>query len=118
MSRLSLARKVGASDSLLLRIEDGAETRGSLLAALIRALNADADDVVDLLNDPNATEEDGVRRADQRIQMLSKRQEVLSPGQGTQIQGELQSLIARMTEYELGKWVILGERLVEEREKQ
>lgn len=118
MSRLSLSRKVKASDSLLLRIEDGAETRGSLLAAIIRALNADADDVVDLLLDDTAIAQDGINRANRRLEWL--RQEALvatSKGNGL-IQADIQSLTERMTEYELGKWVILGEKLIEDRTRQ
>lgn len=111
MSRLALSKKVETSDSQIIRIESGQETRGSLLAKIIKVLKANADDVIDLLTSPDYTAEHGTARAEAWIK---KRQQV----HGTMVvHPDVESLLQRLTEYELGRWVEVGERIIKERSK-
>ena len=112
LSRLGLSKLVNTSDSQIIRIEQGQETRGSLLAKIIKVLNANPEDVVNLLVSSDYTAEDGVYRAELWIE----KRKPASNGQLV-IHPDVQSLVARMTEYELGRWVALGERMLEERAK-
>lgn len=64
LPREKVAALAGTNGSQLVRIESGEqETRGSLLAALIRAVKGNADQVMDLILDESATAEDGQRLA-------------------------------------------------------
>jgi transcriptional regulator with XRE-family HTH domain len=112
ISRLALSKKVNTSDSQIIRIEQGQETRGSLLAKIIKEVNANPDDVVELLVSDDYTVEDGVSRAKLWIEKRKPKQK----GQIV-IHPDVQSLVSIMTEYELGRWVAAGERMIEERSK-
>lgn len=86
ISRQALAASVGTSVSQLFRIEEeGQETRGSLLIAIVAALRGKLDDVMTLMLDKNATAEDGARAAhkalsepDEPAQRIILRQRLLS----------------------------------------
>lgn len=111
LSRLALARQIGTGDAQLLRIENGEqETRGSLIAALTHALDASPQDVLELYLLPNDTLEDGRKRAEQ---LIASR---LRPGR-SEVHPDVLHLVEQMTEYELGRWVALGERMVEARRR-
>jgi transcriptional regulator with XRE-family HTH domain len=107
ITRHALAKRVNTSDSQVIRIEQGEqETRFSLLALIIRAVDANADDIIDLLLLPDNTSSDGILRADQWIQQRKpKKNGTLEP------HPDVLSLLSRLTDYELGRWVALGERL-------
>lgn len=112
LSRLGLSKKVDTSDSQIIRIEQGQETRGSLLARIIRVLEANPGDVIELLASSDYTVDDGVRLANIWIEKRKP-----NPENQLAIHPDVQNLISRMTEYELGRWVALGERMVEERSR-
>ena len=111
MSRFALARMVNTSDSNMMRIEQGEqEPRGALLGMIVRKLNANADDLFDLLLSPDTEEQEGTARAEEWI-----KSRVASQNTAQGIHPDIRGLISKMSDYDLGKWVALGERLVEER---
>jgi transcriptional regulator with XRE-family HTH domain len=112
ISRLALSKKVDTSDSQIIRIEQGQETRGSLLAKIIKEIDANPDDVIELLISDEYIVEDGINRA----KLWVEKRKPKSNGQVV-IHPDVQTLVSRMTEYELGRWVALGERMIEERNK-
>jgi len=112
LSRLSLSKKVATSDSQIIRIEEGQETRASLLARIIRVLQASPEDVIDLLTSPDYSGADGIKRAELWIE---KRKPNTN---GTiDVHPDVVNIVSRLTDYELGRWVSLGERIIEERSK-
>lgn len=113
ISRHALAKMVKTSDSQIIRIEQGEqETRFSLLALIIRAVNAKADDVIDLLLSLDNTVIDGRQRAEHWIE-----QRRLKADRNVLPHPDVLNLLERLTDYELGRWVALGERLIEERDR-
>lgn len=113
ITRHALAKKVSTSDSQIIRIEQGdQETRFSLLASIIRTLDANANDVIDLLLAIDNTPADGIRRAELWLKEKSPPQTHIP-----NVHPDVLSLLDRLTEYELGRWVSLGERIIEERNK-
>ena len=113
LSRFALARMVNTSDSNMMRIEQGdQEPRGALLGLIVRKLNANADDLFDLFLNSDIDEQEGIERAeswiDKRTTSKSKSQEMYP---------DIQGLISKMSDYDLGKWVSVGERMLEERTK-
>lgn len=110
ISQAEVSRRIHASSSQIHRIEEGpGETRASLVAAMAVAVEADPEDIIRLLADTNATEQVGIELARSRIKTRSGRP-VLSPV----IHPEIVDLASRMSEFQLGKWVALGERLLGE----
>jgi transcriptional regulator with XRE-family HTH domain len=64
LSREELADAIGTNDVQVMRIEKGEiDTRGSLLLRFIHKVNGDFEEVVRLMDDPTASEEEGRRRA-------------------------------------------------------
>lgn len=113
LSRAELAEKLGTSPSQIFRIEEGkGETRGSLLAAFIRMVSGSAEDVVTLILDSRAGEEEGVRTANI---WLEQHQE--APIYRSSIHPDVVDLAGRLSDYELGRWVAVGQRIIEERNK-
>ena len=97
----------------MMRIEQGdQEPRGALLGLIVRKLNANADDLFDLFLNSDIDEQEGIERAeswiDKRTTSKSKSQEMYP---------DIQGLISKMSDYDLGKWVSVGERMLEERTK-
>jgi transcriptional regulator with XRE-family HTH domain len=77
LTRETVAERVGTSISQLVRIESGEqETRGTLLFAVLSAVQGDPRDIADLLLLEGATANDGVRFAQAALQ---------SPDTSTQI---------------------------------
>lgn len=112
LSRLAFAKLLGTSDSNMMRIEQGdQEARSILLAQIIRTLSANADDMMDLLLSEQADEKEGIERAEEWIRKRG-RQDASS-----QLHPDVLRLVAEMSEYELGRWVSSGERLIEERKR-
>jgi transcriptional regulator with XRE-family HTH domain len=112
ISRLALSKQVGTSDSQIIRIEQGQETRGSLLAMMVKALNASPDDIIDLLASMDYTQEDGLQRAELWIERRKPRTPIQQD-----IHPDVLSVISRLTEFELGRLAAFGERIIEERTK-
>jgi len=110
LSRLGLSKMVDTSDSQIIRIERGEETRASLLARIIKVLDANPADVNELLVSDSANSEDGIRMADLRIAVHKN-----NSGERIPMHQEVFLLASQMSDYDLGKWVSLGGRLVEER---
>jgi transcriptional regulator with XRE-family HTH domain len=112
LSRLALSKQVNTSDSQIIRIEQGQETRGSLLAMLVKTLNASPDDIIELLVSEKYAESDGISFAELWIEKRKPR-DISSQ----EVHPDILNLISRLTDYELGRWVSLGERIIEERKK-
>ena len=71
MSRIKVAANVGTSENQIIRIESGeVDTRTSLFFAIASEVKANAIDLMHLILDPNATEDDGIQAAQQRLQAL------------------------------------------------
>jgi transcriptional regulator with XRE-family HTH domain len=112
ISRHALAKKVKTSDSQIIRIELGQETRFSLLVMIIRTVDANIDDVIELTLSTDNTTEDGMQRAELWIESR-----INNPKEHTSLHPDVVNLSSRLTDYELGRWVLLGERIIEERNK-
>ena len=112
ISRHAMSKKAATSDSQIIRIEQGQETRFSLLAVIIRVLEANADDVIDLILSYDSTVKDGVDRAELWIEKRKSNKKGV-----TTIHPDVLGLITQMGDYELGRWVLMGERMLEERGK-
>lgn len=112
ISRHALAKKVETSDSQIIRIEQGQETRFSLLVMIIKTVDANIDDVIELTLSTDNTTEDGIQRAELWIQSRTNK-----PKAQTSLHPDVVNLLSRLTDYELGRWVLLGERIIEERNK-
>ena len=109
ISQAEVARRIKASPSQIHRIEEGpGETRATLVAAMTVAVEADPEDVIRLLAADN-TAERGIELARVRIRNRSN-----SPVPAPVIHPEVVDLVSRMTEFQLGKWVALGEQIVKE----
>lgn len=79
LSREELAAEIGTNDVQIMRIEKGEiDTRGSLLLRFIHKVNGDFEEVVRLMDDPTATEEEGRRRA---LAWLNRKMEEKKMGQ-------------------------------------
>jgi transcriptional regulator with XRE-family HTH domain len=112
LSRLALAKLVNTSDSNLMRIEQGIqEAGGMLLALIIRNLNANPVDVINLLLMEDANEEYGTKIADEWIEIRDNKQ------QRTGIHPDILKLSSQLSDYDLGRWVSTGERFLEESKK-
>jgi len=110
ISQAELARRTHTSSSQINRLEDAkGEVRASLMASIVRALNASAEDVITLLVDSSATAESGQKLA---MNWLEKRK--AEPQTRHHVHPEILALASRMTEFQLGKWVAMGERLIDE----
>jgi transcriptional regulator with XRE-family HTH domain len=112
ISRHALAKKVDTSDSQIIRIEQGQETRFSLLVMIVRTIGANIDDVIDLTLSPDNTVEDGLQCAELWIERRRSKTSEYPP-----LHPDVADLLLRLTDYELGRWVLLGERIIEERNK-
>lgn len=111
LSQAEVARRAGASSSQIYRIEEGqGETRATLVAAVAQVLNARPEDVISLLADNTATIEAGQKLA---AALVSTRNGAATPK--TPLHPEVVAIAAQMTEFQLGKWVAMGERLLDER---
>jgi transcriptional regulator with XRE-family HTH domain len=111
ISRHALSKRVETSDSQIIRIEqEGLDTRVSLFFKIIHEVDANPDDVMELLLSPTSTVEDGRQMADLWI---TKRKQL--SGEETSIHPDILDLVSQLTEYELGKWVMLGQRIIEDR---
>jgi transcriptional regulator with XRE-family HTH domain len=109
LSRLAFSKQINTSDSNLMRIEQGnQEAGGTLLATIIRKLDANPVDVIDLLLLEDATEQDGISKAENWIEARNGKQ------QGRSLHPDIVKLASQMSDYELGRWVSIGERLIEE----
>ncbi|MEI6181346.1 MAG: helix-turn-helix transcriptional regulator [Chloroflexales bacterium] len=111
ITRHAMAKRAVTSDSQIIRIEQGQETRFSLLATIIRIVEANADDVIDLILS-ESTIKDGIERAELWIDKRKSKKNGI-----TAIHPDVSRLIARMGDYELGRWVLMGERMLEEQTK-
>lgn len=82
-----------------------------LLALIVRTVDANPEDIIDLLLMEDAKDEIGIERAEEWIKKrdAGNRSKDLHP--------DIVSLVARMSDYELGRWVSIGERLLEERNR-
>lgn len=112
LSRLAFAKLVDTSDSNMMRIEQGRqEAGGILLAQIIRKLDANPNDVIDLLLLEGAGAEEGNARAEEwiRIRDGKSKTNTLHP--------DVLKIASQMTDYDLGRWVSFGERLLEESKK-
>lgn len=108
ISQAEVSRRIKASPSQVHRIEEGpGETRATLVAAMAVAVDADPEDVIRILADERITEEKGIELARVRIRSRSNG-DVIAPV----IHPEVIDLAAQMTEFQLGKWVALGERII------
>lgn len=113
LSRFALARKVGTSDSNMMRIEQGdQEPKGALLGLIVRELNANVDELFDFFINEETEEQEGIRKAEEWIQNRSN-----TTSTTPDIHSDVHRLLNRMSEYELGRWVSMGERLIDERSK-
>ena len=112
ITRHAMAKRVGTSDSQIIRIEQGQETRYSLLSMIIKVVDASSDDVVELALSSDNTTEEGIRRAELWIEKRGKEKE----GKAV-VHPDVIRLISQMTDYDLGRWVSAGQRLLEERMK-
>jgi transcriptional regulator with XRE-family HTH domain len=112
LSRLALSKQVGTSDSQIIRIEQGQETRGSLIALIVKTLNASPDDIIDLLVSTDYTQEDGLKRAELWIEKRKPR--ILAH---SNIHPDILNVISQLTDFELGRLSAFGERMIEERSK-
>lgn len=113
ISQAEVARRINVSSSQVHRIEEGpGETRASLVATVAIAVEADPEDVIKLLADSAATEQIGIEMAQSRIK--NRGGALTSP---QIIHPEIVNIASMMTEFQLGKWVSVGERLLEERGK-
>ncbi len=113
ISQAEVARRINVSSSQVHRIEEGpGETRASLVATVALAVEADPEDVIKLLADSNATEQIGIEMAQSRI----KNRSGILPSPPI-IHPEITNIALKMTEFQLGKWVSVGERMIEDRVK-
>lgn len=110
LSRLALSKQVSTSDTQIMRIEQGQETRGSLLAMIIKTLNASPGDVIDLLSSEDYSSDDGTQRAELWIE--KRKPQSLAQ---KDIHPDILSVISRLTDFELGRLAAFGERMIEER---
>ena len=111
-SRLGLSKKVCTSDSQIIRIEQGQETRGSLLAKIVKVLDANPNDIIEMLVSDTFSDDDGRIRAELWIEKRKTK-----PYGQIEIHPDVLGLITQMGDYELGRWVLMGERMLEERGK-
>lgn len=112
ISQAEVARRISISSSQVHRVEEGpGETRATLVAAVAVAVQADAEDVLKLLSDKNANEDTGRALAKSRIS--SRKGEAIET-KASEVHPEIVNLASKMTEFQLGKWVALGERLLGE----
>lgn len=113
ISRHGLAKRAKTSDSQIIRIEQGEqETRFSLIALIIRELDANPSDVIELMLSENATIEEAILRANSWIEIKKPKSE-----DRKEVHPDVISVVSRLTDYELGRWVAFGERLIEDRNK-
>jgi transcriptional regulator with XRE-family HTH domain len=74
ISRAKLANLVSTTENTIWRVETGQqEPGGRLLISLVTALQANWQDVVDLVDQKNATQEDGRARADLWLALRASR---------------------------------------------
>lgn len=79
---------------------------------IIKVLHANPEDVIELLVSEGYSEDDGKIRAEEWIEKRKPKEQ-----SHKDIHPDILSVITRMSEYELGRWVSLGERIIEERSK-
>ena len=109
LSQAALGRLVGVGSAQIFRIEDGnSEPRATILAAVATVLGADSATVIDLLADTDATPDDGRILAEQLI--ISHPDDLTA----RKIRPEIALLASKMTDFQLGKWVAAGERILNE----
>jgi transcriptional regulator with XRE-family HTH domain len=112
ISQAEVARRINVSSSQVHRIEEGpGETRATLVAAVSVAVQAAPEDIIRLLADANATDETGRELAKYRI---SSRLGIQSTPIPTPVHPEITNLASKMTDFQLGKWVASGERILGE----
>lgn len=111
MSQAELARRTHTSSSQINRMEDAkGEVRASLMARIVLVLEANPVDVINLLADDKATDDAGQKLAEARY---SQRSETLKESP-TVVRSEILDIASRMSEFQLGKWVAFGERILGE----
>jgi transcriptional regulator with XRE-family HTH domain len=112
ISQAEVARRIKVASSQIHRIEEGpGETRATVVAAVAIAVKAEPEDIVKLLADANATEQMGIDLAKLRI---SSRYGGPSLTSLVNVHPEIVNISSKMTDFQLGKWVALGERLLGE----
>lgn len=74
MSQEDVAEKIGVASKSVYNWEAGQETKSRSLAAWIRSVQAVSDDVISLLDNEDATQEDGQRLAETRLSVENIRQ--------------------------------------------
>lgn len=74
MSQEDVAEKIGVASKSIYNWEAGQETKGRRLAAWIRSVQAVSDDVIGLLDNDDATPEEGQRLAEIRLHTELQRQ--------------------------------------------
>lgn len=79
------------------------------MARIIREVNANPDDVINLLVDEKASEEAGRKLAELWSNKHSNNNREIYT-----IHPEILEIAIRMSEFQLGKWVAMGERLLGE----
>jgi transcriptional regulator with XRE-family HTH domain len=105
-----VARRVNAGSSQIFRIEKGqGETRATLVAAVAQELQADPNDVIALLADEQATPE----QARARVAALQSGTQISHPL--PVIRPEILALLRQMDDFQLGRWVAMGERIINEK---
>lgn len=111
MSQAELARRTYTSSSQINRMEDAkGEVRASLMARIVLVLDANPVDIINLLADEKATEDSGQKLAETRYRQRSE----ASNGLPIAVRPEIVSLASQMSEFQLGKWVALGEKILKE----
>lgn len=105
-----VARRANVAVSQVHRIENAqGETRATLVAAVSQVLQADANDVIALLADDLATPEQARSKVEA---LLSGTQQSRSP---PLIRPEILALLRQMDDFQLGRWVAMGERIINEK---
>jgi transcriptional regulator with XRE-family HTH domain len=108
MSRNALGQKIGTDHSLIERIEKGqTDTRGSLLLRILHTLEGSPEQLMQLMVNPDATQEDGRRLAEEWLTSGSARYFARED-----LDRVANNLAADPTRFQ--KWLGYGERLIEE----
>lgn len=109
LSQAALGRLVGVGSAQIFRIEEGSvEPRAPILAAVSLSLGADPQTIMELLANEHATAEMGQSMAER---LIIDNPDAINAGK---IRTEVVQLATRMTEFQLGKWVAAGERILSE----
>jgi transcriptional regulator with XRE-family HTH domain len=112
ISQAEVARRINVSSSQIHRIEEGpGETRATLVASVAIAVQAEPEDIVKLLADASANEETGRALAKSRISIRLGTPTIQTT---ISVHPEITNIASKMTDFQLGKWVASGERILGE----